>query len=158
MAQRGGSVTSHVRIGKNAFSPLIPKGEADLILAFEPGEAVRNLPYLKENGTVIVNCIPVKPTTESLQNSGYDGTEMIDYLKKHCDCIVVNAKEICEPFGSARYFNTAILGVAAGAQKLGLCADTLLIEIEKNVNAKFVEMNKKAFHAGLQIGGTYETK
>lgn len=158
MAQRGGSVTSHVRIGKNAFSPLIPKGEADLILAFEPGEAVRNLAYLKENGTVIVNSIPVKPTTESLHNSGYDGSEMIAYLKNHCDCIEVNAQELCAAFGSARYFNTAVLGVAAGAQKLGLCTDTLLQEIEKNVNAKFVEINKKAFQAGLQIGGTYETK
>lgn len=158
MAQRGGSVTSHVRIGKNAFSPLIPKGEADLILAFEPGEAVRNLPYLKENGTVIVSSVPVKPTTESLHNSGYDGTEMIAYLKNHCNCIVVDAKKLCASFGSPRYFNTAILGVAAGAQKLGICADTLLQEIEKNVNSKFVEINKKAFRAGMQIGGTYETK
>ena len=46
MAQRGGSVTSHVRIGESAFSPLIPSGRADLILAFEPAEAVRNLPLL----------------------------------------------------------------------------------------------------------------
>lgn len=47
MAQRGGSVTSHVRIGDKAFSPLIPDGKADLILAFEPAEAVRNLHFLK---------------------------------------------------------------------------------------------------------------
>ena len=52
MAQRGGSVTSHVRIGE-ASSPLIPKGKCDLLLAFEPSEAVRNLPYLKENGLVV---------------------------------------------------------------------------------------------------------
>lgn len=158
MAQRGGSVTSHVRIGKNAFSPLIPKGEADLILAFEPGEAVRNLSFLKKNGTVIVNSIPVKPTTESLHNSGYDGREMIAYLKKTCNCLVVDAWKLCEPFGSSRYFNIAILGVAAGADKLGLSADTLLHEIETNVHAKFIEINKKAFLAGMEIGGNYETE
>ena len=83
MAQRGGSVTSHVRIGE-AFSPLIPKGKGDMILAFEPAEAVRNLSYLKKDGTVIVNASPVKPTTESLHETGYDGTEMIAYLKEKC--------------------------------------------------------------------------
>lgn len=73
MAQRGGSVTSHVRIGE-AYSPLIPYGTADMILAFEPAEAVRNLIYLKKGGIVIVNSVPVKPVTESLADTGYDGT------------------------------------------------------------------------------------
>ena len=55
MAQRGGSVTSHVRIGEGIFSPLIPKGQADIIISFEAAEAVRNIEYLKADGTVIVN-------------------------------------------------------------------------------------------------------
>ena len=55
MAQRGGSVTSHVRIGDECFSPLIPYGTADMIIAFEMCEAVRNLDYLKKGGTVVVN-------------------------------------------------------------------------------------------------------
>ena len=55
MAQRGGSVTSHIRIGNRAFSPLIPLGKADIILAFEPSEAVRNLCYLKQDGIVTVS-------------------------------------------------------------------------------------------------------
>ena len=83
MAQRGGSVTSHVRIGDKAFSPLIPDGKADLILAFEPAEAVRNLHFLKIGGSVIVNSHPVKPITESLNDTGYDGTKMIEFLKSH---------------------------------------------------------------------------
>ena len=83
MAQRGGSVTSHVRIGE-ASSPLIPKGKCDVLLAFEPAEAVRNLSYLKQGGLVIVNEVPVKPTTESLQETGYDGKEMIAYLRGKC--------------------------------------------------------------------------
>ena len=150
MAQRGGSVTSHVRIGSNAYSPLIPKGSADIILAFEPAEAVRNLPYLKKDGTIIVNSVPVKPTTESLNDTGYDGAEMLEYLKKKCGCLIIDAEKICEPFGSSRYFNVAILGAAVGSGKLGLTAEALMQEIEARVPAKFIDTNKKAFLAGLE--------
>ena len=66
MAQRGGSVTSHIRIGEEAFSPLIPKGKADVMIAFEPAEAVRNLDYLKPDGVVVVSQKAVKPVTASL--------------------------------------------------------------------------------------------
>ena len=81
MAQRGGSVTSHIRIGEDIGSPLIPFGSADMILAFEPAEAVRNLHYLKPDGIVIVNRTPVRPTTESLNETGYDGVKELEYLK-----------------------------------------------------------------------------
>lgn len=155
MAQRGGSVTSHVRIGE-AYSPLIPGGTADMILAFEPAEAVRNLSYLKNDGIVIVNSVPVKPVTESLMNTGYDGTEMVAYLKNKCSCVVIDAKKICEPFGSSRYFNIAILGVAAGTGRLGISKETILAEIEKRVPQKFIETNKAAFYAGYEEGKKYE--
>ncbi|MBP3336719.1 MAG: indolepyruvate oxidoreductase subunit beta [Ruminiclostridium sp.] len=155
MAQRGGSVTSHVRIGE-AYSPLIPGGTADMILAFEPAEAVRNLSYLKKDGIVIVNSVPVKPVTESLMNTGYDGTEMVAYLKNKCSCVVIDAKKICEPFGSSRYFNIAILGVAAGTGRLGISKETILAEIEKRVPQKFIETNKAAFYAGYEEGKKYE--
>ena len=155
MAQRGGSVTSHVRIGE-AYSPLIPGGTADMILAFEPAEAVRNLSYLKNDGIVIVNSVPVKPVTESLMNTGYDGTEMVAYLKNKCSCVVIDAKKICEPFGSSRYFNIAILGVAAGTGRLGISKETILAEIEKRVPQKFIETNKAAFYAGYEEGKKFE--
>ncbi len=94
MAQRGGSVTSHVRIGGGAFSPLIPFGSADLLLAFEPAEAVRNLKYLKPDGIVITNTVPMMPVTESLRPSGYEGRTMTDYLRTRCTCLFVDAEEI----------------------------------------------------------------
>lgn len=152
MAQRGGSVTSHVRIGEAASSPLIPYGNVELLFAFEPAEAVRNLQYLRKDGMVIVNSVPTKPVTESLQDTGYDGTEMIAYLKEKCKTIVVNADEICKPFGSARYFNIIILGVAAGTNQLGIAKDVLVSEIQKRVPAKFVETNMAAFEAGYAFG------
>lgn len=152
MAQRGGSVTSHIRIGERAFSPLIPKKKADVILAFEPSEAVRNLEYLKEDGVVIVNRIPVKPTTESLQETGYDGTEMIAYLQKKCKTIVVDAGVLCEKAGSAKAFNVAILGVAVGVGVLGFTKEQMKEELNNRVAPKFREMNEAAFDAGYEMG------
>lgn len=157
MAQRGGSVTSHVRIGE-AFSPLIPRESADVLLSFEPAEAVRNLIYLKQDGLVIVNSDPTKPVTESLHDTGYDGKEMVAYLRKKRRTIVTSAEEICAPFGSTRYFNIAILGVAAGCGKLGFSVQDILRVIERKVPARFVETNKAAFLAGVKIGESYEVK
>ena len=152
MAQRGGSVTSHVRIGKDAYSPLIPYGNADLLLAFEPAEAVRNLKYLRSNGVAIVNTAATKPVTESLNDTGYDGSKMVEYIKKKCICIFVDSDEVCRPFGSSKFFNIVILGIAAGSGRLGLSSEILLKQIEKRVPGAYVEINKKAFLAGYDIG------
>ena len=153
MAQRGGSVTSHVRIGGEAYSPLIPFGGADMLLAFEPGEAVRNLRYLKKGGIAVVNTSAVKPVTESLKETGYDGSEMTAYLKEKCSCIFVNAEEVCRPFGSTKFFNIIMLGVAAGSGHLGLEKDTLLKQIEQRVPSRFLDVNLRAFQTGIEIAG-----
>ena len=153
MAQRGGSVTSHVRIGENAFSPMIPFGAADMLLAFEPGEAVRNLRYLRRGGIAVVNTAAVRPVTESLRETGYDGSEMVRYLRGKCDCIFINADEVCKPFGSTRFFNIILLGVAAGSGHLGLGRETLLNQIGKNVPSRFLDVNIRAFQSGIEIAG-----
>lgn len=151
MAQRGGSVTSHIRVGEQASSPLIPLGNADVLIAFEPAEAVRNLGYLKQGGTVIVNTVPVRPTTESLHPTGYDGEEMVAYLQKKCNCITVNATELCAPLGSSKFFNVAVLGVLVASGKLEIDAETMKAEIEKRVPERFVEMNLRAFERGYNL-------
>lgn len=151
MAQRGGPVTSHVRVGEDAFSPLIPVGGADLLIAFEPSEAVRNLKYLKKDGFVIVNCVPVKPTSLA-GGADYDGKAEIEFLKSKCGCLVVNSDELCRPFGSSKFFNVAVLGAACGTGKLGLSKDTLCGEIVRIVPERFKEKNLAAFEAGYEIG------
>ena len=154
MAQRGGSVTSHVRIGDNAFSPLIPFGSADIMLAFEPAEAVRNLKYLKPDGTAAVNISAILPVTESLRASGYTGEEMTRYLQTKCSCIFVDSEEVCAPFGSSKFFNIIMLGVAAGSGSLGISRETLQRQIEQRVPSRFVEINKQAFDAGYELGSS----
>ena len=158
MAQRGGSVTSHVRIGGEAYSPMIPFGAADMLLAFEPGEAVRNLRYLRKGGIAVVNTSAVKPVTESLKETGYDGSEMTAYLKQKCACIFVDAEEVCRPFGSSKFFNIIMLGVAAGSGRLGLSKETLLKQIGQYVPAKFLDANIRAFSAGIEIAAQANLK
>ena len=148
MAQRGGSVTSHIRIGDKASSPLIPRGNADILIGFEPAEAVRNLSYLKKDGIVIVNTVPVRPTTESLQPTGYDGAEMISYLKRRCTCITVDANALCKPLGSSKFFNVVVLGVLTASGRLDIDAETMKEEIRKHVPERFAEINLKAFEIG----------
>lgn len=156
MAQRGGPVTSHVRIGDEAYSPMIPSGKADLIIGFEPAEVVRNISYLSENGLAVVNTSAVKPVTESLAETGYDGSTMIEYLKENVNCIFVDGKTECEKLGSAKFLNILLLGIAAGSGRLGTDKDTILGEIEKRVPPKFKDKNLEAFLNGFEIGKTKE--
>lgn len=153
MAQRGGPVTSHVRIGES-YSPLIPKGKADILMAFEPAEAVRNIQFLKNDGIVIVSRNPVKPISESLNDTGYDGTKALSYLSKKCNCIVIDSDEL----GDAKFLNIAMLGVAVGTGRLGFSKEQVLDEIKKSVPAKFLNKNVEVFERGFSIGGQNEVK
>ena len=156
MAQRGGPVTSHVRIGEEAFSPLIPFKKADLILGFEPSEVVRNLKYLSSDGLAVVNTCAVKPVTEALSGQGYDGTEMVEYLQKNVRCIFVNGEEECRKLGSSKFLNIILLGIAAGSGQLGLSKESVLSQTQNRVPEKFREANTKAFLIGYEIGKTKE--
>ena len=138
MAQRGGSVVSHVRIGNEIKAPMIPEGEADIIIGFEPGEVVRNLNYLKEGGTVVVNTKPVMPTTASL-GLHYDGKEMIEYLQKqNINLIAVDGEKICKELGSSKALNVVLLGAAANSNELGITKEEIKKAIETKLNPKFL--------------------
>lgn len=151
MAQRGGPVTSHVRIGE-AYSPLIPYGKADIIIGFEPAEVARNLKYLAPDGVAVVNTQAVKPVTASLSDSGYDGRDITTYLKSEVDCILVDGTSECEKLGSVKFLNILLLGVATGSGKLGISKDTILKEIETKVPPKFKDANIQAFLSGYELG------
>lgn len=149
MAQRGGSVVSHVRMGTEVHSPLIPLKSADMLLAFEPAEAVRCLPYLKEGGTVIVSSKTVKPVTATLSGSTYEGTEMLEYLKKNVENLaILDGEEICRQAGSSRVLNVALLGAAAASGVLDISAEEMESAVAGNVKEKFLDMNRKALTLG----------
>ncbi len=145
MSQRGGSVTSHVRMGEGAYSPLIGMGEADIILAFEPGEAVRNLPYLKKGGVVIVNTRPIRPVMGTLSGVEYTGMEMVDYLKeKGIKVVTVDSDKAARDLGSSKVLNVVLLGAAIESGVLDITKEDLLKSIVEKVPEKFHDLNKKA--------------
>jgi len=152
MAQRGGCVVSHVSIGEQISSPLIPKGKADILIGFEPAEAVRNLDYLKKDGIVIVNKKAIAPVTASLSEAVYTGEEMLAYLQAHVKrLIVVDGDAICEECGSLKVLNIVLLGAAVATGELGISLSEVEQAILSKVNEKFHPMNKKALAAGAAL-------
>ena len=149
MAQRGGSVVSHVRIGGEIHSPLIPHGKADVIIGFEPAEAVRCLPYLKKGGCVVVSPEPIRPVTASLSGGAYGGTEMMEHLKRTVgSLVIVDGASICEECGSAKVLNVALLGAAIASGLIGISPEEMEAAISKRVPEKFRQMNMKALKLG----------
>ena len=150
MAQKGGSVFSFLRLGEDIYCPMFPEKTADLIIAFEPAEAVRMLPYLKEGGRVIVNTHPIMPVTASLKGSGYSGSEMLDYLAAHVgDLKKVDGEEACRKVGSPRALNMIMLGQAIRTGVLPFGTDEVEETMKKTVKPQFVEMNVKALRLDI---------
>ncbi len=144
MAQRGGSVTSHVRIGNRAPSPVIPEKKADLIIAFEPSEALRNLRYLKDGGALLVNTHAVIPSTASFDKS-YDPEKIVAYLISVCkDAIFADANAICKTLCTYKVLNTVMLGIAAKEGLLPFTKDQLENTVLRHLPEKFREINLRA--------------
>ena len=152
MSQRGGSVVTHVRMGETVHSPMIPKGSADVVMAFEPAEAVRNLSYLKEDGVMVVDKKAVKPVTATLSQNKYDGKEALEYLQKKVkNLYIIDGDAICEEAGSSKVLNVVLLGVALGSGVLSIPLDDMKEIIKKHVKPQFVEMNIKALELGANV-------
>lgn len=145
MAQRGGSVFSHIRLGEGIYSPMIARGEADLIIGFEPGEAVRLLPFLKPGGSMIVSDRAVMPVTASLTGTDYRASDMLDFLSARVpDLRIVPAEEAMQNVGSTKVLNLILLGAALSIGALGLAEADLKEAIRARIPEKFHELNFKA--------------
>lgn len=151
MAQRGGCVVSHVRIGEHSDSPLIPLHSADVVIGFEPSEAVRCLPYLKEDGVLVVSNKAIKPVTASLSGSAYDGEEMLEFLRLQGKRLVVlDADAVCGECGSSKVLNVALLGAAAASGVLGFTVEDVQQALPQRMQERFLPMNQKALQVGAQ--------
>ncbi|MDD4797732.1 MAG: indolepyruvate oxidoreductase subunit beta [Eubacteriales bacterium] len=155
MAQRGGCVVSHVRWGRAIHSPMIAPGGADVIIAFEPAEAVRCLPYLKPGGTVVVNQKAVQPVTATLGGGSYDAGAMLAYARQKAGRVIeIDGDAICTRCGSSRVLNVALLGAAAAAAAgvLGVDTQELEVAIRQRVHPRFHELNRQALALGAAAG------
>ncbi|MEG1548349.1 MAG: indolepyruvate oxidoreductase subunit beta [Clostridia bacterium] len=145
MAQRGGSVSTQVRFGKKVYSPIIGRGEADILVAFEKMEAVRYAQFLKPSGKAIINDYVILPMSVASGATQYpDGC--IDSMQAAFECKTLPAADIAIGLGNAKCMNVVLLGALTKALSLsGIDWHSILAQL---LPAKLVEMNAKAFETG----------
>ena len=150
MAQRGGSVVSHVRIGENCWSPLITLGQADMIISFEMTEAVRNIQYLKRGGTIVVNKkVTLSSVCAGKENSA-DENSLLEFLNKNCGSVcVVDSEKICCELGTSKVVNTILLGAAASRGINGISIEKIKEALRTTVKPALVDINIKALEKGF---------
>ena len=148
MSQRGGSVISHVSWGEKVFSPVIPDGEADILISFEKLEAIRFVGGIRPDAIVLINDYEIVPITVSSGTGKYPSNEEVNaaFAPVTDNVHWVKGVAIAEELGNAKAANVVLLG--ALSKILEMDADAWLKVIEARVPPKFVELNRKAFQAG----------
>jgi len=148
MAQRGGSVFSHLRLGPagntGANSPLIPQGEAHLILGFEPAEAARHLPFLRSGGMVVTSRQPLPPVSTLIGKSNYPAEEIYQFLESRSRVHFVDTQRALQELGTAKVLNVLLLGAAQRLGALDFSEEELLTALRGLVPEKFHALNERA--------------
>ena len=155
MAQRGGSVVSHVRMGSNGeavHAPLVAPGTADVIIAFEPGEAARSLGYLRKGGVVVSATSLVQPVTAALSSTAYSEAEVVTGLRTELEGAgaslqLVDDAAILTALGNRRALNPVLLAAAVACGAVPLTLEELKQAVSACVKPQFVEMNIAAIEA-----------
>lgn len=145
MSQRGGSVVTYVKYGEEVASPIIDKGEADIILAFERLEAARALPFLKKGGTIILNDRAIAPMPVITGAAEYPENLVAD-LSSKANTISLDALELSLQAGSAKAVNVVLIGVLA--KTTDIPEEVWLEVLRSTVPEKFLALNEKAFSLG----------
>lgn len=146
MAQRGGSVVMQVKYGEKVYSPLVELGEADIIFAFEKLEALRYLPFLKEDGVMIVNTQEIDPMPVVMGMEDYP-EQIEEKLKATChDICFIDALSIAEKIGNVKVVNMIMIGAYAAYN--GDTLEEWETIVENTVPPKTIEMNKAALREG----------
>ncbi len=150
MAQRGGVVSTELKIGP-ARSPIIPEGQADLLIAFEPLEALRAIEKISNQGYVITNTSPIFPFNISVSEHPYPDINIIlEELASNSDLFALDALEIAKKAGHILSLNMVMLGAAAAVPKFPIDKTLLLKSMEENLPPKSLNINLKAFEEGYQ--------
>ena len=148
MSQRGGSVVTYVRYGKEVAEPIVEEGQADVIIAFERLEALRYAHFLKPGGALVINDQRIDPITVVTGVAQYP-ENIIEDLSKTYKVYSVDAAAEALKLGNSRVFNNIVLGVAA--QHMDFSKEDWLDVIAKTVPPKTIEINQKAFLVGYEM-------
>jgi len=149
MAQRGGSVVTHIRFGEKVYSPLVEVGQADIIVSFEKLEALRWLHYLKKDGIMLVNTQEIDPMPVIIGASSYP-EDVIEQLKKDCKNVyAIDALSRAKVLGNIKVANTVLLGLLA--KHMSIPKEKWIEIIEKTVPVKTIKINTEAFEEGYTL-------
>jgi len=150
MSQRGGVVSSHVKIAPKVYSPTIAYGQANVLMAFEQAEGLRALDWMQPNGVAIVSTTTLVPAiVTSSKNLHYPDNAVELMQKKANRVIAVPADKISAELGNPRLVNTILLGVLSNYAPFPV--DLWQEMIRTKVKAKFVDINLTAFERGRQV-------
>jgi indolepyruvate ferredoxin oxidoreductase beta subunit len=145
MAQRGGAVVSHVRIGKKALAPTVLEGTADIVLGFEPMEALRNVQFASHKTTVLVN---VKPFV--ISGAGYpEVKEILEQIRGFAENVIsFDAAALAKKTGTVMTQNMVMIGALAATGKVPISAGDLKEALGALIRTKYFDANIKAFELG----------
>lgn len=148
MSQRGGSVVTYIKYGEKVYSPIIDRGEADLILAFEMLEAYRALPYVKKDGKILANNQRMNPMPVITGEMDYP-ENIEEKIKEKTHLKVIDALPLAKEAGTIKAVNVVLIGFLAKSMEVK--KEVWIEAIKETVPEKFLEMNLKAFEAGYSI-------
>ena len=146
MSQRGGSVVSHVRYGREVHSPIVPEGEGDILFGFEILETYRSLPLLRQGGTVVANDLRISPPAVLLGQESYPDDLPEKITAVFPDFLLVDGQKLATEAGNVRAANTVLLG--AVSRRLDIADECWQKALEKMVPPKALDVNRKAFQLG----------
>lgn len=147
MSQRGGSVSTQVRFGDKVYSPLIGKGAADVIVAFEKMEAVRYSDFLKPEGVAVINDYEMASATTAAGLAQYP-EGCLEAMQEHFKCFSLKAGEVAKAVGNEKCMNIVLFGALTKVLELPDIDWEAIIR--KTVPAKFVDLNIAAYRAGRE--------
>jgi len=150
MSQRGGSVVTYVKYGEKVYSPIVEKGEADVVISFELLESARCLPYLKKGGKLITSTQQIDPMPVITGAVKYPENLVEKLGNSGIELVAVDALELAEKAGTAKASNVVLMGVLAS--RTDYPEELWQNALEQCVPSKFLELNKKAFELGRQAG------
>jgi indolepyruvate ferredoxin oxidoreductase beta subunit len=148
MSQRGGSVVTYVKYGDKVYSPIIDKGEADIVLAFELLEAYRALPFVKKGGKMILNTQKINPMPVITGAAQYP-EEIEKKIGEKTDLTCVDALSLAKQAGTIKAVNVVLIGVMAKNTEIPY--EKWIETIKTTVPAKFLDVNLAAFDLGYNL-------
>ena len=152
MAQRGGAVTSNVRIGEGVLASTIVDGKADVLLSFEPLETLRNLRYASEKTLVIMSDERIPPTELAAKNKPYPSMkEIIEKVNSFTkNIVVIEARRLAEEAGNSLTQNVVLIGALAAIGSLPMSEERLKEALGELIPARHLDINIKAFRLGYE--------